>query len=47
MNEQWNQNGTITFDQVKTWEFVPEKSGRGLSLDDEITTVNIVGMVRT
>eukprot|EP00092_Neocalanus_flemingeri_P084124 GFUD01105638.1.p1 GENE.GFUD01105638.1~~GFUD01105638.1.p1 ORF type:complete len:511 (-),score=100.83 GFUD01105638.1:901-2433(-) len=36
----WNENGTITYRQIRTWHFVPELSSG--SLDDNVTIVNSV-----
>lgn len=36
----WNENGTVTYRQIRTWHFVPELS-KG-SLDDNVTIVNSV-----
>ncbi|XP_054262104.1 protein croquemort-like isoform X2 [Macrosteles quadrilineatus] len=42
VNVTWNSNNTVTYQQAKYWYFDPENS-RG-SLDDEITTLNIVAL---
>ena len=42
-NIKWNENGTITFQQRKIWEFLPEKSNG--SLDDVIFNINIIALV--
>jgi len=39
-NLEWNENGTISYRQVRTWHFVPELS-KG-SLDDNVTILNSV-----
>jgi len=36
----WNKNGTITYRQIRTWNFVPDLSAG--SLDDNITILNSV-----
>jgi len=36
----WNNNGTVTYRQIRTWHFVPELSSG--SLDDEVTILNSV-----
>ena len=33
-------NDTITYNQTRTWYFWPERSGRGLTEDDVIVTLN-------
>lgn len=40
VNLVWNDNGTVTFQQRRTWHFVPELS-KG-SLDDVITNLNVI-----
>lgn len=42
-NVQWNDNYTITFQQIRTWYFVPSISIG--SLDDTITFVNPIPLV--
>jgi len=37
----WNQNGTITYKQIRTWEYAPELSNG--SLEDPITVLNPIG----
>lgn len=37
----WNENGTITYKQIRTWEFAPELSTG--SLQDSITIINPIG----
>jgi len=39
-NIVWNDNGTVSYKQVRSWHFLPEKS-KG-SLDDEVTILNPV-----
>lgn len=39
-----NDNGTITFHQIRTWQFMPEMSNG--SMDDEITNLNVISAVR-
>nr|XP_024218604.1 protein croquemort-like [Halyomorpha halys] len=38
----WNDNGTVTFKQIRKWMFVPELSSGSLS--DKITNVNVIAM---
>lgn len=38
-NITWNENGTVTYNTIKTWQFVPDKTIG--SLDDEITNLNV------
>jgi len=42
VNVTWNDNDTVTYEQAKYWYFDPEHSNG--SLDDEITTLNIVSL---
>ena len=42
-NIEWNENGTVTFQQKKVWEHI-ETPGR--SLDDVIFNINIIALVR-
>lgn len=43
-NIEWHsENDTISFNQTRTWHFVPEKSNG--SLDDMITNVNVISAV--
>jgi len=39
-NITWNENGTVTYNQIRTWHFVPRLSNG--SLDDEITNLNVM-----
>jgi len=39
VNMTWNENGTITYQQIKTWHFQPNMSTG--SLDDNVTTLNV------
>jgi CD36 family len=41
-NISFNDDSTVDFYQVKTWEFRPEMSNG--SLDDEIYTINIIAL---
>ena len=41
-NITFNEDATVDFYQIKTWEFKPELSGG--SLDDEIYTINIIAL---
>lgn len=43
-NITWNENGTVTYNQIRTWHFMPDMSNG--SLDDEITNVNVISAVR-
>lgn len=36
----WNENSTVSYNQTRTWHFIPEKSNG--SLDDEITNLNVI-----
>lgn len=36
----WNDNSTVSYNQTRTWHFLPEKSNG--SLDDEITNINVI-----
>lgn len=38
------ENDTVTFDQIRTWHFMPEMSNG--TLDDKITNVNVIAAVR-
>lgn len=38
------ENDTVSFDQIRTWHFVPEMSNG--SLDDYVTNVNVIAAVR-
>lgn len=38
-----NDNGTITFNQMRMWEFMPDMSNG--SLEDEITNLNVISAV--
>lgn len=38
------ENDTVSFDQIRTWHFIPEMSNG--SLDDEVTNVNVIAAVR-
>ncbi|GAB0094338.1 Protein croquemort [Sergentomyia squamirostris] len=40
VNVVWNANNTVSFNQTRTWHFVPEMS-KG-SLDDHITNLNLI-----
>lgn len=42
-NITWNENGTVTYNQIRTWHFVPERSNGSLS--DEITSLNVFSAV--
>ncbi|KAL3266896.1 hypothetical protein HHI36_011046 [Cryptolaemus montrouzieri] len=41
-NIEFNDNNTVSFNTIRTWHFVPEKT-RG-SLDDNVTTLNPIAM---
>lgn len=43
-NVTWNENGTVTFNQIRTWQFMPDLSNG--TLEDEITTLNVISAVR-
>lgn len=40
MNFEWNENGTLSYQQKRIWKFLPEYSNG--SLDDKITNLNII-----
>ncbi|BES94483.1 Scavenger receptor [Nesidiocoris tenuis] len=42
VNLAWNQNDTITFNQIRRWHFAPERSNG--SLQDLVTNVNVIAM---
>ncbi|XP_046415486.1 protein croquemort-like isoform X2 [Neodiprion fabricii] len=42
VNQTWNDNGTITFQQRRIWHF--DESMSNGSLDDEITNLNVIGV---
>lgn len=45
VNITWNaQNNTVSYNQIRTWHFVPEKSNGSLS--DVVTNVNVITAVR-
>lgn len=44
-NVTQNTNGTITFNQIRTWQFMPEMSNG--SMDDEITNLNVISSVKS
>lgn len=37
------ENDTVSYDQIRTWHFVPEKSNG--TLDDNVTNVNVIAAV--
>jgi hypothetical protein len=39
----WNDNNTVTFQQVRRWHFDPERSNG--TLRDEITNINAIALV--
>lgn len=39
-NIVWNNNGTVTYRQIRTWHFLPDKSNG--TLDDQVTILNSV-----
>lgn len=41
----WNDNSTVTFKQIRNWEFVPQSS-KG-SLKDTVTNLNVIAAVST
>lgn len=44
VNITWHaENGTVSFNQTRTWHFIPELSNG--SLTDEITSVNVMAAV--
>jgi hypothetical protein len=42
VNISFNENATVNFYQIKTWEFQPQLSAG--SLDDEIYTINMIAI---
>lgn len=42
VNVVWNNNGTVTFKQIRKWVFLPDQSAGQLS--DEITNINVIAM---
>lgn len=45
VNVQFNTNNdTVSFNQIRTWHFVPEMSNG--TLDDYVTNVNVIAAVR-
>nr|CAD7203608.1 unnamed protein product [Timema douglasi] len=42
VNLTWNNNATVTFRQIRTWKFVPERSNGTLS--DNVTTINTIAL---
>ena len=43
MNIIWNENDTVTFQQIRRWYFVPELSNG--TLRDDITNINAIAVV--
>lgn len=43
VNLRWNNNNTVTFNQKRTWHFIPEMSNG--TLDDKITNINVISAV--
>lgn len=43
MNITWNGNDTVTFQQIRRWHFVPERSNG--TLRDDITNINAIAVV--
>lgn len=39
-----SENDTVSYDQIRTWHFMPSMSNG--SLDDEVTNVNVIAAVR-
>lgn len=39
-----SENDTVSFDQIRTWHFMPEMSNG--TLDDQVTNVNVIAAVR-
>jgi len=37
---QWNTNGTVTYKQIRTWHYLPDRTPG--SLDDQVSTLNII-----
>lgn len=42
-NITWNENGTVTYNQIRTWHFQPDLSNG--TLNDEITTLSMISAV--
>jgi hypothetical protein len=43
VNIAWNDNSTVTFQQVRKWHFDPDRSNG--TLRDEITNINAIALV--
>lgn len=44
VNVTWHpNNGTVSYDQIRTWHFIPELSNGSLS--DKVTNVNVMAAV--
>jgi hypothetical protein len=43
VNIEWNDNDTVTFQQIRTWHFEPERSNG--TLRDEVTSINTIAVV--
>jgi len=43
VNINWNANDTVTFQQIRRWHFVPERSNG--TLRDDITNINAIAVV--
>lgn len=43
-NITWNENGTVTYNQIRSWQFMPDLSNG--TLEDDITTLNVISAVR-
>lgn len=43
VNVEWNDNGTVNYQQKRIWHFLPERSKGNLS--DKITNLNVIAAV--
>jgi glycopeptide antibiotics resistance protein len=43
VNMTWNPNDTVTFQQIRRWHFVPERSNG--TLRDAVTNINTIAVV--
>lgn len=43
VNLTWNENDTVTFQQIRRWNFVPERSNG--TLRDDVTNINAIAVV--
>jgi hypothetical protein len=43
VNIHWNANDTVTFQQIRKWHFLPERSNG--TLRDDVTNINAIAVV--